>query len=182
MLDEAVTAGVKNSILIGLIILILHVLLRNAQDPLSSSWSSERFTAPAPSAPLPPPPGAPRETRPTATPSGAKLVAAPPALDSTSDSDLLEYVYGSASGPAAVIEVPKLLPSSDLAAPQSAPSASKKLTKTKLPDTAINRADAPPNLIAAYADENAMCGGALFGGASGLLGFDGASACYAPAR
>ena len=133
-----------------------------------------------PSGALAPPPGAPASPRPSSVPAKGGGVPAP-----SDDSDLLEYVYGSpTTADAAPAPRPQPAPAVELAtldAPPPPVVTSKRLAKTKLPDGAGGGgAHDPTNLIAAYADEDAMCGGALFGG--NLRGFDGSSSCYAPLK
>ncbi len=171
MADSGLATGLKNAILVALIILIAHMLLKNAQDPTLR---------------LAPKPGHMVGSD-TTSDIGGGLTA--------SDDELLAYVYGrgqsssgsssnssqalafAASTEAAAPPPLALMPAAPQPPPQLPQASSvsataqhhhQRIAKTPLPSLPGGSqtgggSATRPHMIAAYANEDAMCGGDLFG-------------------
>lgn len=160
----ALVAGLKNGILVALIILIAHMLLKNAR-------ANEQ-------------PAQPQE------PSQPERQQPPRAEVDAAAADLMAYVYGGGADDALGALPAAALPGVDRAASDAATLPEPPRRSAAEGSAAMGRVSkevlaAPPpmaatglQLTAAYANEDAMCGGALFDG-SAVQGYDGVGSSYA---
>ncbi len=175
----ALVAGLKNSILVALMILIVHMLLKSNANDVPAVLSATSST-----------PGPQTWHEPEKQQQQQQEVDAAAA-------DLLKYVYGGAGDDALGALPAAALPGVDRAATdaatlpepprRAAPSSS---SSTGAEVTAMGRVSkevlsTPPPMTAtglqmttAYANEDAMCGGALFND-SAVQGYDGVGSSYA---